>query len=189
MKKSYRSLRALVRAKALNSLTILHERVIEHRNQSLLAKFSKLGNNVLVYGKIEVGNPENIRIGNDVALNEGVVLNARAPITIGNSVTISAGVQIHTAYLDIELPYNIRRQETDSTTGDDHLKKPIIIEDGVWITAGVIITAGSILREGSVILPNSCVSGEVPAFQLWGGSPAKLIRPLNHSKRYKSNEH
>ena len=50
------------------------------------------------------------------------------------------------------------------------------IENDVWIGIGAIIKAGVTIHNGAVIGSGSVVTHDVPAFEIWGGNPAKRIR-------------
>lgn len=52
----------------------------------------------------------------------------------------------------------------------------IIIENDVWIGCDVIIFGGSKIRNGAIVAAGSLVKGEIPAYEIWGGIPAKKIR-------------
>ena len=100
--------------------------------------FKKIGKPVRFYGNIKVLRPYNIIIGNNCALNDDVLLNARSEIIIGDNVVISSGVSIITA----GLKYDTKRE---------HFEKEIIIEDNVWIGSGVLILPGVTVGKNSVI--------------------------------------
>lgn len=70
-----------------------------------------------------------------------------------------------------EIPY-------DST----YIHKEITIEDFVWIGDRVIILGGSHIGEGAVIQAGSVVCGEIPAFAIAGGHPARVFK-------YRDKEH
>ena len=65
---------------------------------------------VNIYGSIFVYYPDNICVGENVSLNEGVVLEARGGIRIADQCTLSAAVQLQTGSLDLCFPYSVRRQ-------------------------------------------------------------------------------
>jgi acetyltransferase-like isoleucine patch superfamily enzyme len=131
--------------------------------------FGNFGENVLIHGQIKImNNIKNIYLGDHCSLNEGVLLNSRDIIQIGNYVRISPYVQIHTAKLDLSQSYVNR----------DHITKPVIIEDGVWLASGCIILPGVIIGKGSVIAAGAVLNQDVGEFELWGGVPAKKIGDL-----------
>jgi len=51
------------------------------------------------------------------------------------------------------------------------------IENDVWIGNNVIIKAGVIIGTGAIIGAGAVVTKSVPPYEIWGGNPAKLIRP------------
>jgi len=53
---------------------------------------------------------------------------------------------------------------------------PIIIEDEVWIGTGATILSGVTIGKGAIIAACSVVTKNVPAYAIYGGNPAKLIR-------------
>lgn len=66
-------------------------------------KFLDCGKNLLVYGKPRIVHGENIILGNNVNLNDGVILNGTSSkIKIGNNVTISSDAKIIAASYNTE---------------------------------------------------------------------------------------
>ena len=51
-----------------------------------------------------------------------------------------------------------------------------IIENDVWIGIGSIIKAGVTIHNGAVVGAGSVVTHDVPAYEIWAGNPARLIR-------------
>lgn len=52
-----------------------------------------------------------------------------------------------------------------------------VIGDDVWIGMGCFIKAGVTIHTGAVIGMGSVVTHDVPAYEIWAGNPARLIRP------------
>jgi acetyltransferase-like isoleucine patch superfamily enzyme len=52
----------------------------------------------------------------------------------------------------------------------------VVIEDDVWIGANCIILRGVKIGKGSVIAAGSVVKGDISAYSVVAGVPAKLIR-------------
>lgn len=57
-----------------------------------------------------------------------------------------------------------------------HHTPKTIIENDVWIGIGSIIKAGITIHNGAVVGAGSVVTHDVPAYEVWAGNPAKLIR-------------
>ena len=55
-------------------------------------------------------------------------------------------------------------------------RQAIVIEDDVWIGANVVLLDGAVLRRGCVVGAGSVVRGELPAFSVAVGAPARVIR-------------
>ena len=95
-------------------------------------------------------------------------------LTIGNNVGIAPCciILIHTA---------------PGTPLHDQLypvqRKPVVIEDGVWIGARVTILGGVTIGKNSAVAAGSVVTRNVPPYTLVGGVPAVKIKkfPVSES--------
>jgi len=132
--------------------------------------FKKFGKNSKVFGRIIVYNPENVEIGENSTLNEGVLLNARTSIKIGNFVHISSFCILNTGELDYSKIMEKR----------NHRAKPIEIEDGVWMASGVIINPGVKIKKNSVIGAGAVVTSDIPENSVAVGIPARIIKKINN---------
>jgi galactoside O-acetyltransferase len=127
---------------------------------------AKIGKNVKIHGKFFIQYCDNFEIGDNSHINYGVFLGCRDKIIIGKNVHISSHVIMHTGGLNLKDRKN-------------HLCKPIIIKDNVWITTGVIINPGVTIGENSIILPGSVVVKDIPSNVMAGGIPAKIIKKID----------
>ncbi len=133
-----------------------------------------IGPGVVTYGRFIVGgNPRNLTIGRGSGLNECVVLNCRDRLTLGEDVQLSGFVQIHTGSL---YPDHAPRE---------HYSKPVVIEDHVWLASNVVILPGVTVGKGACVAAGSIVREDVKPGWLYGGVPAKPIRPLDPSRATK----
>jgi len=56
-------------------------------------------------------------------------------------------------------------------------QKPVpIVKNDVWIGAGAILANGITIDNGAIIASESVVTKNVPAFEIWGGNPARFIK-------------
>lgn len=120
-----------------------------------------------VNGSISVIKPENVTIGKRSTLNQGVFLSAGAKISIGDDVHISPYVIINAQGLS----YGKNNQE--------HFKKEVIIEDGVWIASGVIINPGVKIGHHAVVGAGAVVTKDVAPNMLAVGVPARDLKSVN----------
>jgi acetyltransferase-like isoleucine patch superfamily enzyme len=110
-----------------------------------------------------------IEIGDHVSLNDHAVLLGHGDITVGNDVRIAAGVVVASFehnYDDASTP--IRSQGIT--------KKPVVIEDDVWIGAGAKILGGSRIARGCVIGAGAVLKGTTVPFGVYVGNPARLLK-------------
>lgn len=130
--------------------------------------FNKFGEGSKVFGSIKVYNPDNVFFGSKSTLNYGALLNARDKIIIGDNVHISPYVIINTGGLDY------------SKVGDNrnHIKKEVIIKDGVWIGSNAIINPGVVIGENSVIGAGAVVIKDVPPNSVSVGVPAEVKKKI-----------
>jgi maltose O-acetyltransferase len=129
---------------------------------------ANIGRNVRLFGKVTaVGYFSNLTIGDNSTINEGVHFDLRDRITIGRNVSLSSSVKLHTGTLTMsEIPRG-------------HLKKPIIIEDNVWLASSVIISAGVTIGKNSVVGAGSVVVKSISQDCFYAGNPAKKIKDLS----------
>jgi acetyltransferase-like isoleucine patch superfamily enzyme len=126
------------------------------------------------------------RIGRDAVLHFGVILDD--PRTaIGNDVWVSAGAYIdyveignhvligpHAVLLAGARHHNIDRLDVPIKQQGNPPKKPILIEDGVWIGANATVMAD--VGHDAIVGAGAVVTKRVPALAIVAGNPARVIR-------------
>ncbi|WP_202797936.1 acyltransferase [Ochrovirga pacifica] len=110
-----------------------------------------------------------MKIGNNVALNNNVYINATYPITIGDDVALSDGVKLITISLDL----------TKSNNHDRHYGESIRIGDNVQVGAGTIVLQGVTVGDNVMIGAGSVVTKDIPSNCVVVGSPARVIKKYN----------
>lgn len=109
-------------------------------------------------------------IGPDCAINSGTVIYTGNGVRIGQGVAIAANCTLApTNHQIADRDRPIREQGFQPSKGG------IIIEDDVWLGSGVVLLDGTVIRHGAVIAAGAVVRGEVEAFAIYGGVPARRI--------------
>ncbi len=118
----------------------------------------------LIGGSVRMHFPWLMTIGTDVAISHGVVFYNLGGTTIGNRAVIS-----HDAYLC---------GGTHDYTKSNYplVRRPIVIEDDVWIGAGAFIGPGVRIGRGAVIGARAVVFKDIPPWKVAVGNPARLIK-------------
>lgn len=136
--------------------------------------FQYIGKGWKINGHPKITQPENIVIGDNIKINDGVVLNSfNSKIKIGNNVTLSVNSMIIAASYDVNAFLRC---------GEDfrkHNYSEVVIGDNVWIGAGAIIlpnvkiTNHVVVGAGSVV--NKSISEE---WVVVAGNPAIIVKRL-----------
>lgn len=117
-----------------------------------------------------VGGTGDVIIGSNCYLNPGAVFYSGNGITLGKYVLVAAGVMI--------MPTNHafgRRDILIRHQGFAESKGGVEIGDDVWLGANAVILDGARIGRGAIIAAGCVVTGTVPAYEIWGGVPAKKI--------------
>ncbi|AGT11327.1 acyltransferase [Paracoccus aminophilus] len=110
-----------------------------------------------------------VEIGDNVSLNDHVVLLGHGGIRIGNDVRIAAASTLVSFDHGFDDPGELIRKQPLR-------KAAVVIEDDVWIGAGARILAGSHIARGCVIGAGAVLKGATEPYGIYAGAPARLIR-------------
>ena len=91
------------------------------------------------------------------------------PISIGERVLIGAYSYIISANHCYE-----RRDIPIAEQG--FVGAPIVIEDDAWLGTHVVVLPGVSIGKGAIVAACSVVTKDIPAYEVWGGVPAKFIK-------------
>ena len=126
---------------------------------------------------------DNVRVGsysygllNIVSLYE----QPNEELNIGNFVSIAPGVQFlmgvnHQMNTLTTYPLYSRFVAYDKM--DANSRGKINIGNEVWIGTNALIMSGVTIGKGAIIAAGSIVTKDVPPYMIYGGNPAKLIKP------------
>jgi maltose O-acetyltransferase len=110
--------------------------------------------------------PHRLPIGDKCVIAEFCHIWGGGGFDIGNKVLVAAHVTITSMTHDAEA----------AVFADTSVKKPVVIEDNVWIGTGAIIMPGICLGTGYIIGAGAEVTKNVPANCIVAGIPARYIR-------------
>jgi acetyltransferase-like isoleucine patch superfamily enzyme len=154
-------------------------------------RLNKIGKRVyLDYNVRLLRYPKNISIEDDVVIKEGARIcscNENAIINIGKRTTVGFNTFIYSSdkieigddcliapfvYI-VDSDHKASKKQKINLQGN--ITAPIRIENDVWIASNVSILRGVNIGEGAIIAANSVVNKDIPAYEIWGGTPAKKI--------------
>jgi acetyltransferase-like isoleucine patch superfamily enzyme len=122
-----------------------------------------MGVDVAVERGLRVEGRGGVTIGDRCNINRDVTLDGRGGLTIRSDVNISPEVMVLTGDHDPNSPTFESRS------------RPVVISDRVWLATRAFVLPGSFIGEGAVVAGGAVVHGEVPAWTIVGGNPAKVI--------------
>lgn len=152
----------------------------------------KIGKNFRVTGKLIIKGPGKIFIGDNVVVGDKVTpwtYSKDAEISIGNNVFLNGtrfGCRKRIEVGDDCILADCRILDTDFHSINPNKRndlscinsEPVRICRNVWISMDCIILKGVTIHSNTTITPNSVVFSDIPAYSLFGGNPATLIKYL-----------
>jgi acetyltransferase-like isoleucine patch superfamily enzyme len=117
-----------------------------------------------------------VRIGEGTFLNLCVMVAAVELVEIGSHCMFANGCFVTDGNHRFDDPDRPVTWQGFTTKG------PTRIGDNVWCGANVVITSGVTIGERSVIGANSVVTGDIPAFSIAAGAPAKVLKQVEYPR-------
>ena len=110
-----------------------------------------------------------IHIGSNCSINPFTIIYGHGGTYIGNNVLIAGHCMI--------IPSNHKYSNKDLPISKQaNVSKGIVIEDDVWIAHGCTILDGVTIGKGAIVAAGSVVNTSIPAFAIYAGVPARLIK-------------
>ncbi len=110
-----------------------------------------------------------IILGDRVFVGNNVEFNCRNRIEVDDDALIAAGCRFIDHDHGMAPGELIRKQES--------VLAPIKIGKGAWLGVNVVVLKGVCIGDGAVVGAGSVVTKSIPAGEVWGGVPAKPLRP------------
>jgi acetyltransferase-like isoleucine patch superfamily enzyme len=131
-----------------------------------------LGNNVGLGRDVHIQTSSVVRIGARTGMNDGARISGSVEIgrhcAIGPNLNVSSGMHLFRSAEPWKL---IAVQERENGLED----RPVTIGDDCWIGAHVVIMRGITIGRGAVVGANAVVTGDVSAYTVVAGVPARRI--------------
>lgn len=127
----------------------------------------KCGKNVNIQNRARFGH--NLEIGDNSGLGENCRIGSGT--IIGKNVMMAPDVIICT-----------ENHKYTKESYEGCIKKPVIIEDNVWIGYRVIILPGVRVGRNAIIGAGAVVTKDVPPYAIVGGVPAKVLKLREDNK-------
>lgn len=147
---------------ASTELSMLKKRLREHYCTHYKNK------NVSI-GDFTYGSPQALSWG------EGTELKIGKFCSISSNVTIMLGGEHRPDWITT-YPFNSLLPFFQDIKGHPMSKGDVIIGNDVWIGSDVKIMSGVTIEDGCVVASSALVTHNMPAYSIFGGIPAKLIR-------------
>ena len=115
-----------------------------------------------------------ISIGSRVWAARGLTVVAHRSVTIGDDVWFGPNVYVTDASHEMDDP--------DQPIGHAmQPAQPVRIGDGAWLGTGVVVLPGVTIGRNVAVGANSVVAHDLPDNTVAVGSPARVVRELDHS--------
>lgn len=124
---------------------------------------ASIGKGVNIKPHVMIKFPWKLQVGDYAWIGEQAWIDNLDHVTIGNHCCISQGVYICTGNHDWKSP-----EFTLKTA-------PVTIKDKAWLCAKSKVTPGVIIGEGAVLGFGSVATGDLEAWEIHAGNPARSI--------------
>jgi galactoside O-acetyltransferase len=167
--------------------------------------FKSLGENVLISGKVSIYSPELISMGNNVRIDDFVLLSG--DITLGNNIHIApycglfggeggagiamrnySGLSSHVTIYSISDDYSGEFMTNPMIPSNytNVQKGRVILHEYVIVGATSVILPGLEIGEGTAVGAMSMVTQSLPEWKICRGIPARILK--ERSKKLKGLE-
>jgi maltose O-acetyltransferase len=131
----------------------------------------KHGKNVKVWDFVHIDSPSKLKIGNNVSINRGSVINASGGVCIGNDTLIGPNVTIYSQNHNFNNSNVLIREQGFSLA-------KVEIGNNVWLASNVTVLPGVTIGENIIVAANSLVNKSISKQGVYAGTPVKLIKQI-----------
>lgn len=141
----------------------------DHRVEAFGSSEIHIGSRVHFHerARIQAADGAHIYIADDCFFHHDISILSHTSITIGSNGIFAAFCYLSDHNHKIDKATPIRTQGFNT--------EPLSIGADVWLGVGATLIKGANLGEGVVVAARSVVNKIVPAYEIWGGIPAKKL--------------
>lgn len=166
--------------KILDIKIAIYDFFLTKKQYKLCKRMKSVGKNVYINKGFNIDGIDKIEIGDNVWIGRNCHLVASGGLKISSGCILSHSIEIWTQN------HNYQSDDLMSIPYDKHfIKKPVIIEENVWIGSRVIILPGVTIGEGAVIGAGAVVTKDVQECAVVGGNPANIIKYRDKEQYFK----
>jgi acetyltransferase-like isoleucine patch superfamily enzyme len=110
-----------------------------------------------------------IVIRDRVFIGCGCEFNVRRRVEISSDCLIASGCKF------IDHDHGATRRDIPMREQPDGAEAEIVLEEDVWLGANVLVLKGVRIGRGAIVAAGAVVTHSVPAFEIWGGVPARKL--------------
>lgn len=155
-----------IKFSGIGSLNVVGKSPLIHGRGEIIAGKNLSLRSVSIPIELYANKGARIILGNNVRINNGVIISAQLGIYIGNNTLIA----------DQAIVYDTDWHGID---GQETKISPVTIGNNVWIGTRAVILKGVKIGDNSIIGAGSVVTKNVPENSLFAGNPARYIRHTN----------
>ena len=111
-----------------------------------------------------------IIVGNNVFIGAGCEFNIRKGIEIGSNSLIASGCYF------VDHDHDFSERTIPISNQVNGVESSISLGSDVWIGAHVVVLKGVAIGDGAIVAAGSVVNKSIPAYEIWGGVPARKLR-------------
>jgi acetyltransferase-like isoleucine patch superfamily enzyme len=156
----------------MSMLDPLVERLLGRRVEQLVQQALERQARDDLYRHRVHGDPAKLHLDPTAVVNNALFNLSSGEITVGPYAFFGHNVSVLTGTHDIEV-YGRERQTAIPRSGRD-----VVIHEGVWLASEVLVLGPCEIGAHAVVGAGSLVLGDVPAYAIVVGRPAKLVRML-----------
>lgn len=136
-----------------------------------------VGKSLHIGARFTVWAPDAVEFGDNVYIGKDVLIECNA--RVGSNVLVANRVafvgKLDHDFRAVGIPIRFSPWVGDELNVNTDARKPVVIEDDVWVGFGAILLSGVTIRRGAIVAAGSVVVRDVPSYSIVGGNPAAVI--------------